>query len=54
MKTKTFDCVQMKRKGSELIRKQLEGKSLKEQLDFWKKGTQQLKQLQKKAKKIAQ
>ena len=51
MKTKTFDCVQMKRKGGELVQKRLEGKSLKQQLDFWKKGTTELKKLQKKQKK---
>ena len=50
MKTKTFVCVQMKREGAELVRKQLEGKSLKQQLEFWKKGTFELKMLQKKAK----
>ena len=48
---KTFDCVQMKRRGAELVRKQLEGKSLKQQLEFWKKGTCQLKELQKKSRK---
>ena len=51
MKTKTFDCVQMKRRGAELVRKQLEGKSLKQQLEFWKKGTSQLKGLQKNQEK---
>ena len=51
MKTKTFDCVKMKRQGAELVRKQLEGKSLKEQLKFWKEGTNQLKELQGKSRK---
>ena len=51
MKNKTFDCVQMKRRGAEKVQKQLEGKSLKQQLDFWKKGTSQLKELQKKSRK---
>jgi hypothetical protein len=51
MKTKTFDCVQMKRKGAKLVRKQLEGKSLKQQLEYWKKGTSQLKELQRKSRK---
>ena len=50
MKTKTFDCVQMKRRGAELVRKQLEGKSFKQQLEFWKKGTSQLKELQRKSR----
>ena len=51
MKTKTFDCVQMKRQGAELVRKQLEGKSLEQQLEYWQKGTSELKKLQKQAKK---
>ena len=46
MKTKTFDCVNMKRLGAELVRKQLEGKSLKQQLEYWQKGTEALRQLQ--------
>jgi len=50
MKTKTFDCVQMKRRGGELVRKKLEGKTLKQQLKFWKKGTDELKKLQTKQK----
>jgi hypothetical protein len=47
MKTKTFDCVQMKRRGAELVRKQLEGKTLEQQLKYWQKGTSELKKLQK-------
>ena len=50
MKTKTFDCVKMKRKGSEMVRKQLDGKSFKQQLEYWKKGTSQLKELQRKSR----
>jgi len=47
MKTKTFDCVEMKRRGAELVQKQLEGKSLDQKLEYWKKGTDELKKLQK-------
>ena len=47
MKTKTFDCVEMKRRGAELVQKQLEGKSLARQLEYWQKGTDKLKKLQK-------
>ena len=50
MKTKTFDCVQMKRRGAELVHKQLEGMSLEQQLQYWQKGTDQLRELQKQAK----
>jgi len=41
----------MKRKGAELVRKQLEGKSIKQQLEYWRKGTSQLKELQKQKRK---
>jgi hypothetical protein len=35
MKTnKTFDCVRMKRQGTEWVTKQLEGESLQEQLEY--------------------
>ena len=46
MKTKTFDCVRMKREGAERVMKQLEGKSLGEQLEYWRQGTEDLKRLQ--------
>ena len=49
MKTKTFDCVKMKRRGGELVRKKLEGKTLKQQLKFWKKGTDELKEIQRRS-----
>jgi len=52
MKTKkTFDCVRMKRQGAELVMKQLEGKSLQEQLEYWQKGTADLRRLQESLKK---
>jgi len=47
MKTKTFDCVEMKRRGAELVQKQLEGKSPAHQLEYWQKGTDELRKLQK-------
>lgn len=52
MKTKkTFDCVRMKRQGAELVMKQLEGKSLQKQLEYWQKGTEDLRRLQERLKK---
>ncbi|MCX5646135.1 MAG: hypothetical protein NTZ17_15855 [Phycisphaerae bacterium] len=47
---KTFDCVRMRRRGAEQVMKQLEGKSLQEQLEYWQKGTEDLKRLQQKLK----
>lgn len=46
MKTKTFDCVQMKRQGAEQVMKQLEGKTVAEQIEYWQKGTEELKKRQ--------
>ena len=50
MRTKAFDCVEMKRRGAELVCKQLEGKSFEQQLEYWQKGTQDLKKLQAQAR----
>ncbi len=51
MKTKTFDCVQMKRQGAEQVMKQLAGKTVQEQLEYWERGTEQLKKRQQSLKK---
>jgi hypothetical protein len=54
MKTKkTFDCVRMQHRGGEQVMKELEGKSLQEQLEYWQKGTEDLKRLQQKFKEKA-
>jgi len=50
MKMKTFDCMRMKREGAELVMKQLEGKSTAEQLEYWNRGTEDLKKRQQKLK----
>lgn len=44
---KAFDCVEMKRKGQDRIRKELEGKSLEEQLAYWDRHAQRLREQQK-------
>ena len=36
MKTKTFDCVEMKRRAAEQILPHIQGKSVEEQLDYWR------------------
>jgi hypothetical protein len=46
MKTKTFDCVRMKREGAERIMSQLAGKTVQEQLEYWRQGTEELKRHQ--------
>lgn len=47
MKTKTFDCVEMKRQGAEMIQEKLQGKTMDEQLDYWRMRTKTLVERQK-------
>ncbi len=51
MKSKAFDCVRMKRQGAERVMKQLEGKSVQEQLEYWQKGAGDLNRLRQRLKK---
>ena len=48
MKTKTFDCVEMKRRGAERILKKIRGKTRAEQLKCWDQGTADLRRLKEK------
>lgn len=43
MKNKKFDCVEMKRKSQELIYSEIRNMTVAEELEFWKKGTVNLK-----------
>lgn len=55
MKTKkTFDSVRMQHEGGARVSKQLEGKSLQEQLEYWQKGTEDLKKFQQKLREERQ
>ncbi len=55
MKTKkTFDCVHMKRAGAEQVMRQLEGRSLQEQLEYWQRDTEDLKGLQQKLRETSE
>jgi hypothetical protein len=51
MKTKTFDCVEMKRRGAEMIQERIKGKSIEQQLQYWQKGTKELRGLQEKLRR---
>lgn len=44
MKTKIFDCVEMKRKGAERVVERIEGMTLEEQLNYWQEGTARLRE----------
>ena len=45
-KTKTFDCVEMKHRGAELVRHEIEGASPEEELKYWRVGTEELRNRQ--------
>ncbi len=46
MKTKSFDCVRTERQGTEQVMKRREGKTVAEQLEYWEKGTEELRKRQ--------
>ena len=48
-KKKSFDCVDMKHEGAAIIQAKLEGMSREEQLAYWQKRTNELKEFQRKA-----
>jgi hypothetical protein len=43
MKTKTFDCVEMKHRGGQRIYEMVKGMTREEELAFWKAGTEELR-----------
>ena len=46
MKTKTFDCVEMKRRGAQIIREKLTGMTLEQELAFWQERSKELQERQ--------
>ncbi len=40
MKTKTFDCVEMKRRGAERIHERLKNMTLEQKIDYWRQRSQ--------------
>ena len=46
MKTKTFDCVEMKRRGAALVQQRIAGMTPEQELEFWRKRTEELRQQQ--------
>lgn len=49
MKTKTFDCVNMKHRGAAKVRQQTAGMTPDEEMTFWRQKTQALQERQQKA-----
>jgi len=44
MKNKSFDCVEMKRKGTEAVYLKVASLSIEQQLEYWRKGSASLRQ----------
>ena len=44
MKNKSFDCVEMKRKGAEAVYQKVANLSIEQQLEYWRKGSTLLRQ----------
>jgi len=44
MKNKSFDCVEMKRKGAEGVYQKVASLSIEQQLEYWRKGSASLRQ----------
>ena len=53
MKTKTFDCVEMKRRGAELVRQKLQGMTDQEQLAYWQRRAEEMRTRQRELRKQA-
>ncbi|MEW6238072.1 MAG: hypothetical protein AB1656_22000 [Candidatus Omnitrophota bacterium] len=51
MKTKTFDCVEMKRKAAIRIHEQLKNMSLQEKIEYWRKRNEVFRQEQEEIEK---
>jgi hypothetical protein len=49
---KSFNCLEMKRKGAEKVLAQTHNLSFEEELSFWKQGTKKLQALQKARRNI--
>jgi hypothetical protein len=41
MKTKKFDCVEMKRQGADRVRQRVAGMSLEQEIEYWRKCSEE-------------
>jgi hypothetical protein len=48
MKAQKFDCVEMMHRGAEEVRKKIRGMTKKEEIAFWRRRSQKLRQRQSK------
>ena len=51
IRKKTFDCVEMKRKGAEEVLRTTAGMTVEEELAYWRRGTEELTAQQKALRK---
>jgi len=43
MSDKSFDCVEMKRRGAKQVLERIEGMTIEQELEYWRKGTERLR-----------
>jgi len=53
MRNSGFDCVEMMHQGQAAVRQRLEGKTLEEKLEYWRRRTQELREYQDKLRQEA-
>ena len=49
MTKKKFDCVEMMHQGQAAVRERLKGMTLEEKLEYWRKGTEEMRKHQREA-----
>jgi len=54
MKKKAFDCVEMKRRGADKVREQIQNMTPEQELEFWQRKTEALRRRQEKIKSASQ
>ena len=54
MKTKTFDCVEMKRRGAARIYEETKDLSLEEQIEFWRRRSEAFRREQEQCLRTAE
>jgi hypothetical protein len=47
MKTKSFDCVEMKRQGAQMVQKGIAELTPEQEVEFWREHTEKLRRKQK-------
>lgn len=45
-KSKPFDCVEMKRRGAELVRQRIAGMTLDQEIEYWRKRSEEFQREQ--------